>query len=123
MADYIPERNDIVSLDFEPKKRKRGGNSYAVLVLSSKDYNEKTGLLIGCPVSTDIEGHVTEVPIDDLEKPSVVTASLVHTLAWRERQVKFITKVKNNVMGDVLSRLVPLIGADRIVMLRMQPSR
>ena len=40
---------------------------------------------------------------------------LIHTLAWRERKAKFIVKAEVGVMDDVLVRLVPLIGADKVI--------
>ena len=48
---YTPERNDIIWLDFEPTKGKEIGKLRPALVLSSKQYNQKTGLLICCPIS------------------------------------------------------------------------
>jgi len=55
---YIPDRNDIVWLDYEPTKGKEIGKYKPALVLSSKEYNKHTGLLICCPVSTSIRGAV-----------------------------------------------------------------
>ncbi|MFN2334129.1 MAG: type II toxin-antitoxin system PemK/MazF family toxin, partial [Wenzhouxiangellaceae bacterium] len=57
-------------------------------MLSSARYNQKTGLLICCPVSTSIRGGPTEVPVASLDEPFVVASNLVHTLDWRERKVK-----------------------------------
>lgn len=76
---YIPERGHLLWLDFEPTKGKEIGKYRPVLVLSSKLYNQKTGLLICCPVSTSIRGAVTEVPIRSLDPPSVVAANLQKT--------------------------------------------
>jgi|SRR3990167_1705609 len=115
MAAYFPDRNDIIWLDFEPTKGKEIGKYRPALVLSSKQYNHKTGLLICCPISTSIRGHLTEVPVHCLDKPSVVAASLVHTVSWKERKAKFITTAEEGVMENVLFRLLPLIGVDRVI--------
>ena len=40
MAQYLPERNDIIMLDFEPVKGKEIGKYRPALVLSSKQYNK-----------------------------------------------------------------------------------
>ncbi|AHF01500.1 elongation factor GreAB [Thiomicrospira aerophila AL3] len=42
---------------------------------------------------------------------SVVAASLVQTLSWKERKVTFITKAEAGVLNSVLQRLLPLMGA------------
>ena len=114
MVKYIPQRNDIVWLDFEPVKGKEIGKYRPALVLSSKEYNQKSGLLICCPISTSIRGGVTEVPVKNLDKPSVVAASLIQTLSWADCSAKLITTADSGVMEDVLLRIIPLIGADTL---------
>ena len=113
--NYIPERNDIVWLDFEPKKGKEIGKYRPALVLSSRVYNQQTGLLICCPVSTSIRGGTTEVKVKNLDQPSVVAASLIQTLSWKNRKVKKITKAEKGVMEEVLIRILPLIGAEQVI--------
>src|SRR5262245_29674765 len=95
MSKYIPERFDVIFMDFEPKKGNEVGKYRSALVLSSKVYNQKTRLLICCPISTSIRGHLSEVPIDDLEKPSVVASSIIQTLSWQARRAKFVKKVSH----------------------------
>lgn len=112
---YVPERGEIVWLDFEPTKGKEIGKYRPALVLSSRQYNSQTGLMICCPVSTSIRGAMTEVPVDNLDKPSVVASSLIQTLSWKDRKVKFIAKAEAGVMEQVLVRIIPLIGADSII--------
>ena len=112
---YIPERKDIVWLDFEPAKGKEIGKYRPALVLSSQEFNRKSGLLICCPISTSIRGGATEVPVSGLENPSVVTASLIQTLAWKERKAKKIVSADRNEFRETLLRLLPLIGATEII--------
>ena len=112
---YVPDRRDIVWLDFEPKRGREIGKYRPALVLSSAGYNRKTGLLICCPISTSIRGGLTEVPVAGLEKPSVVAASLVQTLSWTERKAKKIRKASKLEFTATLQRLLPLIGAQDIL--------
>ncbi len=114
MKPYTPQRNDIIWLDFEPTKGKEIGKYRPALTLSSFEYHQKTGLLICCPISTSIRGSITEVTINNLDKPCVVAANLVHTLSWIERKAKFIVQAEENVMEEVLMRLIPLMGADKL---------
>lgn len=112
MNKYIPKRFDLIFLDFEPKKGKEIGKYRPALVLSSEEYNKKTGLLICCPISTSIRGHLSEVAVDGLEKPSVIASSIIQTLSWQDRKAKFIKKVNRETFEAVLQRFLPLIGAD-----------
>jgi mRNA interferase MazF len=112
MHKYIPERFDVIFLDFEPKKSKEIVKYRPAFVLSSREYNKKTGLLICCPISTSIRGHLSEVPVEGFEKPSVIASSIIQTLSWQDRKAKFIKKVSHEILEAVLQRLLPLIGAD-----------
>jgi mRNA interferase MazF len=115
VKQYVPERNEIIWLDFEPTKGKEIGKYRPALVLSSKDYNRQTGLLICCPISTSIRGGATEVPVNNLDEPSVVAASLIQTLSWKDRKAKLITRAEKGVLDQVLVRIIPLIGADAVL--------
>ena len=112
---YIPDRNQIVWMDFEPTKGKEIGKYRPALILSSKAYNKKTRLVICCPISTSIRGGATEVMIENMDKPSVVAASLIQTLAFKERKVKLIVEAEKHVMKEVLFRILPIIGADQLI--------
>lgn len=112
---YVPARNEIIWLDFEPKKGKEIGKYRPALVLSSRAYNLQTGLLICCPISTSIRGGTTEVQVENLDEPSVVAASLIQTLSWKNRKAKSIAPAEKGVMEQVILRILPLIGADEII--------
>lgn len=110
IATYIPERCDVLWLDFDPTKGKEIGKYRPALVLSSQQYHQSTGLMICCPISTSIRGGLTEVPIDGLDRPSVVAANMIQTLDWRVRKIKFVLKAKEETMVSVYQRLLPLMG-------------
>ena len=115
MARYIPQRNHIIWLDFEPTKGREICKYRPALVLSSRQYNQVSGLLICCPISTSVRGAATEVSVANLEQPSVVAANLVQTLSWRERKARFIAEAEKGVLDQVLLRLLPLIGAEGVI--------
>ena len=111
---YIPARKDVIWLDFEPSKGNEIGKYRPALVLSSREYNLKTGLLICCPVSSSIRGGATEVAVSGLDTPSVVAANLVQTLAWEERKAKKITRASQHEFQEALFKLLPLLGAGEL---------
>jgi len=111
MARYVPNRGEIVWLDFEPTRGKEIGKYRPALVLSSAKYNRKSGLLICCPISTSIRGGATEVPVTGLDQECVIATNLVHTLDWRERKAKKAIGSDPVLLQEVLDRLLPLIGA------------
>jgi mRNA interferase MazF len=116
LQSYVPKRNHIVWLDFNPTKGKEIGKYRPALVLSSEAYNRKLGLLICCPISSSARGVPTEVAVHNMENEYfVVAANLIQTLSWKERKVKFISEAGPNVMDEVLLKIIPLIGADQLI--------
>lgn len=111
---YIPDRNDLIWLDFEPKKGNEIGKYRPALVLSHKKWNEDSDQLICCPISTSIRGHCMEVPVNNLEQPSVVIPNIIRTVSWRMRHAKFIAVAEEGVLINVLKRIIPLIGAEKL---------
>lgn len=116
----VPDRNDLIWLDFEPPRGKEIGKYRPALVLSSRAYNRKTGLLICCPVSSSIRGALTEVPVNNLDEPSVMASNLIQTLSWKDRSAKRIAPAEDGVLEQVLLRIIPLIGADRVIERHLQ---
>jgi len=106
---YIPDRGDIVWLDFEPTKGKEIGKYRPALVYSSKGYNKATSLMICSPISTSIRNTPSEVKVDNLDKPSVVVSNIVLTISWKERGVKYESKSDNETFDSALANLLPLI--------------
>lgn len=50
-----------------------------------------------------------------MDKISVVAASLIQTLSWKNRKAKFIVQAEEGVLENVLLRILPLIGADKVL--------
>lgn len=115
MNKYTPDRLDVIFLDFETIKGKEVGKYRPAFVLSSKEYNKKTGLLICCPISTIIRGHIPEVPIEGLKKPSVIASGIIQTLSWQNRKAKFIKKASHDILEAILQRLLPLMGVEEFL--------
>ena len=115
-ASYIPDRQDIIWLDFDPKKGKEIGKLRPALVLSSKALNKQTGMIICLPISTSIRGGALEVPLGDtLNKPSVVVSNGVQTLDWKHRKAQFITQASDAVYKEAVLKLATLMGVDQIL--------
>lgn len=106
---YIPDRGDIVWLDFEPTKGKEIGKYRPALVYSSKAYNKATALMICSPISTSIRNTPSEVTIDNMNSPSVVVTNIVLTMSWKERGIKYESKISQELYEKTLTNLLPLI--------------
>lgn len=55
---YVPDAGDIVWLQFDPQAGHEQAGHRPALVLSPAAYNGKTGLMLCCPMTTQIKSGV-----------------------------------------------------------------
>jgi mRNA interferase MazF len=59
----VSEAGDIVWLHFDPPAGHEQAGRRPALVLSPAASNDKTGLMVCCPLTTQIKGYPSEFPI------------------------------------------------------------
>lgn len=108
-ALYIPERGDLVWVDFNPQRGHEQAHKRPALVLSPKLYNEKSGLALLCPLTTHAKGYPFEVALDTGKVGGVILSDQVRSLDWHARHVTFIQKLKPETLIEVQERIVQLL--------------
>lgn len=105
---YVPAAGDIVWLEFDPQAGHEQKGRRPALVLSPVLYNEKTGLMICCPMTTKSKGYPFEVCITS-ERTSVALADQVKSLDWRVRNAKRKGAATPSELEEVRNKLKVLI--------------
>lgn len=109
---YIPERGDLVWLQFTPQSGHEQAGKRPALVISPKSYNAKVGLALMCPVTSKIKGYPFEVIIpQDLSIEGAILSDQVKSLDWQSRQASFICRVTDETLTEVISKIELLITA------------
>lgn len=109
-AAYIPDRGDIVWLEFTPQAGREQAGRRPALVLSPKAYNRTVGLALMCPITSHIKGYPFEVPLPEKGKTKgVVLSDHIKSLDWRVRKIKFVSRAPADVIGDTVAKLHTLI--------------
>ena len=106
---YVPDTGDVVWLNFTPQAGHEQAGHRPALVVSPANYNNKTSLMICCPLTTQIKGHPFEVPIAG-SPSSVVLADHVKSLDWRARKPVFKGRASAADVADVRAKIRALIG-------------
>lgn len=107
---YIPKRGDAVWLDFNPQSGYEQAGRRPAIVISPKSYNQKVGLALFCPITSQTKGYPFEVVIPkNKEVSGVVLADQLKSLDWKTRNVSLIVKLPDSVVEDVLSKLKHLL--------------
>src|ERR1700682_6199974 len=106
---YIPDAGGIVWLAFTPQAGHEQAGHRPALVLSPAAYNDKTSLMICCPMTTQIKNYPFEVLIASTPA-KVVLADRVKGLDWRVRKATRKGVVSPEELADVRAKILALIG-------------
>ncbi len=105
---YVPDRGDIIWIDFDPQAGREQARRRPALVLSPKAYNRKTSLCVLCPMTSRIKGYPFEVVVSESE-PSAVLADQVKSLDWKVRRAKKKGRAEEGVLDEVTGKVAALI--------------
>ena len=103
---YIPDRCDIIWIEFNPQMGHEQGKRRPALVLSPKEYNRKTSLCLVCPMTSKKKGYSFEVAT---QSGSVILADHVKSLDWRARKASFKEKATLDIVDEVVAKLSVLL--------------
>lgn len=103
-----PDRGDVVWLNFTPESGHEQAGKRPALVLSPHSYNEKVGLAIFCPVTSQVKGYPFEVLLNGKIKGAVLSDQ-IRSLDWVARNSEYIEKAAPGVVAEVLSRVQTLL--------------
>lgn len=90
-APWVPDRRDIIWIDFNPQVGREMRDMHPMLVLSPKAFNDRTSIVIGLPMTTATYNASNPFAIrffgpKDME--SYVLAHQPKSFDWRVRQAK-----------------------------------
>jgi mRNA interferase MazF len=108
-APYVPERGDLVWVNFNPQAGHEQAGRRPALVISPKAYNGKVGLAIFCPITSQEKGYPFEVVVTGNTIRGVVLADQVKSLDWRARNAAFVQQAAEPVVAEVLGKLFALV--------------
>jgi mRNA interferase MazF len=110
---YIPERGDMVWLQFNPQAGHEQSGRRPALVVSPKTYNAKVGLALFCPITSSVKGYPFEVLLPEKGRPGgAILSDQIKSLDWRVRDAKRLARVPKDVLQEVLAKIQLLIGEE-----------
>jgi len=107
--EYIPERGDIVWINFDPQSGHEQKGKRPAIVLSPKEYNKKVGLGLFCPITSKIKKYPFEVEISSKKINGVVLSDQIKSFDWRTREIEFISKVTSDKIKEIINKFSVLI--------------
>jgi mRNA interferase ChpB len=111
---YLPNRGDIVHLDFDPSSGREMKGPHFGLVVSGTLFNQH-GLAMICPISQGAAATArTHGTVVTLMGAGTDTQGTVHchqlkSLDWRARHACFKEAVPQSILDEVLARLEAIL--------------
>ena len=106
---YVPDTGDVVWLAFDPQAGHEQAGHRPALVLSPALYNGRAGLMVCCPLSTQVKGYPFEVAALVDGQQGVVLSDQVKSLDWKVRRAKKKGTVPETVVAEVRAKIKALL--------------
>lgn len=110
MSIKAPKRGNLIWLSFDPQKGHEQKGRRPALVLSPREYNERVGLALMCPITSKKKGYPFEVDLpDDCPVSGVILSDHVKSLDWKVREAEIFGIASKDVISEVLQKLDTLL--------------
>lgn len=106
MKKEIPERGDIIWVDFSPTIGHEQKGHRPALVLSDSDKNRVTGIIQVCPITSKASGWGFELALlDDMKTNGVILIDQLTGLDWNARNIKVVEKVPDELVDECMEMI------------------
>ena len=122
MPGYIPDRGDLIHLNFTPSAGREMAGPHYALVISPTGFSRMTGKAVVCPITSTIRGWPFEVRLPAGLLPrkkgqahdadSAILCDQFRTLDYHARNATLVHRVGPEILRQVLDRVLPTIDPD-----------
>ncbi len=88
---WVPDRRDMIWIDFNPQIGSEMKDEHPMLVLSTKAFNERTGIVIGLPMTHAASNETNPFAVKFTTAKGETTYVLAHqpkSFDWRQRNAR-----------------------------------
>lgn len=107
---YCPDVGDVVDINFDPQEGREQRGRRPALVLSPRNYNQRVGLCVLCPITNQQKGYPFEAAIPPGHPVSgVVLADQIKSLSWEQRGTSLRCQMPIEVMRETKGKIRALL--------------
>lgn len=103
--NYIPQKQDIIWLDFDPSAGREIQKRRPALVISSDNYNRQTGFVAVCPIThgqAKLKAKGLLVPVNSDKVDGYINPFQLHTFDYRARRAEKVTTLDDYTFAQVV---------------------
>lgn len=106
MAEIVPDKGDLVYLDFNPQAGSEQAGHRPAIVLSPRLFNSWKFTIV-CPITSQVKGYPFEVPLPEgLAIGGVILADQIKNVDWRARGLA----IRNHAPESITTKCLQLIN-------------
>lgn len=107
----IPERGDILRLEFNPRTGSEQAGFRPAVVISPVAYNRISRVILVCPITSCKKGWPFEVELPkQLQTHGVVLVDQLRAVDCNARSARFVEQVPSEFVNEILARLETLVS-------------
>lgn len=106
---YIPDKGDIVSLNFYPSAGQEIMKHRPALVISRKAFNQHTQFAIVAPITSTKRGMALEVVLSNTKTQGAVLVHQLRSLDVASRGIQFIEQAPQEITEQVTQMATVII--------------
>lgn len=110
VSRYVPRAGDLVWLDFDPQAGREQAKRRPALVLTDQAYNQASGLVIVCPLTSRRKPYPFALPVTVDNVDGAVLVDHLKSLDWTARNATFHSKADAALLAKVRAYLGVLLG-------------
>lgn len=101
----VPDKGDLIFLNFSPQTGHEQKGYRPAIVLSPKLFNNGTFVIV-CPITSQIKGYPFEVKLPEgLEIHGAILTDQLRSLDWRSRNIKVVCKAPEEIVQECLDKI------------------
>ncbi|MCV6608117.1 MAG: type II toxin-antitoxin system PemK/MazF family toxin [Campylobacterales bacterium] len=102
VEEYIPQKGDLVILTFDPQAEHEQQGRRPALIVSNETFNKHVGFAIACPITNTDRNFPFHIKLDSKNLTGFIMTEQIKSIDYRTRKVKFVERVNDEILEDVL---------------------
>lgn len=100
---YVPQKGDIIFIDFNPRRGHEQGGYRPALVISNDVFNEKTHMAMVLPITSNEKYFPTHYTLEHpKEIHGAVLCEHIKSIDYKSRKVKFVEKINKEDLENII---------------------
>ena len=109
---FVPARGDVIWLQFNPQAGHEQAGRRPAVVISPLSYNQRSGLCLVVPITSQQKDYPFEVPIPaDLPVSGTVLSDQLKSVDFQAREARFICTLPETTTRAIVQRAGLLVTA------------